>query len=326
MNIGKTTITDVGLSITAGWFRKERRIPWGDIRQIKFENEKAIVVFQNNRKKYKAITLGHKKDEFQQLIDFWESILIEKIRAEKYLSGSYINEKDSGPMPFIIATTMLSFFLYEFVFSQFDKEYTAAPPDIKPVIVWLMYYLGVGFASYIVFILYSFIAMCLQKRRWACWKVEKEGLFLKGAYNRWNKVEFAPGDVITDTEIVIAGKQIPWHKFTYNQMLPYLLAITGMKAGISPDVSRGILKKEGLRLLVFWPFALTAIWYFPALFIPSLLLNILDLKLDLLIIFGGCIAGGISLLGLSFYLRKKSIMAFDGFNAKIDKYRRMLGW
>ena len=172
----------------------------------------------------------------------------------------------------------------------------------------------------------NFIRLSRIRKKWKTWKINRNGLFVQRESGHWEKVTFRPGDRISNHEIVLGGKQIPYKLLTKNIIVPYLLGILAKRQGISPIPGKGFFLKGALRLILFWPFIVAVLWYLPLLFWETPESLDFDIGKTLLIIFGSFITAGISLLLIHVIEMVKYRQEFPRFLSQLETIQQKLGW
>lgn len=173
---------------------------------------------------------------------------------------------------------------------------------------------------------FNLIRLSGLKNEWKSWKISRNGLFIQRGNGHWEKVVFRPGDRISNHEIIIGGKQVPYRLLTKNLIVPYLLGILANRQGIAPVPGRGFFLKAALRLLLFWPFVIAGIWFSPLVFWEAP--EFLDFKLGktLSIIFASFFAAGFGFLFFHVIETVKYRQTFPRFLSQLKTIQQKLGW
>lgn len=328
--VGRTTVSDAGIFIPSKWFFKEKNILWEDVRKIDFTKGPIRILYRFRGDRLKTICIGHKRKEYEQLVEMWEAKLIEKTADRGYLSGSIVFDNHSGTFDTLLFFFLfaLSIFLGVFMIDIFYKAFTETLSDLpylKPLVIWAAY---IGMLTYFPFeflLAGSFLTTHFAKKKWNNWKIDPSG-FSTERDGFWKKHPFRPDDS-TYYGITVSGESIPCNLFTNNGIFPYLLAIVGEKFNVYPMPAKfSLIFGMGIRLLVIWPPILLAIWYLPLLFVQIPDDFNLKLRINSIIIGSGCWICAAMFLIVAYVENIKSLREFEVFKSKTRKYKDMLDW
>jgi hypothetical protein len=327
--INKVVISEKGISIPSKWDGKETFIPWNNVQKIQPGRRSLIkIVYTTQTDKMKTISFYSNKKEYRNvLLGYWKKVLVANTALKGHLSGSIYLGKWPSWSGLFVGGIASAYVVY--AMSIAVKTYLYAPPDMKQLAAWAAYYGLVSFGIVLLCPLapfFNLIQFFRLKNEWKTWKISRNGLSIQREDRHWEEVRFKSGDRISNHEIVVGGKQVPYRLLTKNLIVPYLLGILAIRQGIAPVPGRGFFLKGALRLLLFWPFVIAGLWFSPLLFWEAPQTLDFDIGKTLLMIFASFFVAGFGFLFVHVIETVKYRQTFPRFLSQLKTIQQNLGW
>jgi hypothetical protein len=327
LKIGKSTVSEEGIHIPSRIFRKERFIPWENLKKIDQHKGVTRIWFDDGRLRIVSPG-GSSSKKHNELMEYWEGVLLERTKSQGFLTGTALPLPPKKMWEDAIAVISSLLFLSVSVFMVIIayKEWVKHAGIDVEIFFWRVLLTAFFYICWVCVINYRILFISCGWCRWKGWRIDRDGFYLGSDQEGWRMLTFGRWDCTGDSIITIGGEKIPWLGFSHYPIIPYLLTIHGRRMGIAPVFGRGRFMRDGLRLLFFWPPALSVMWFLP--FVICGISWTYDPKMwvYLKIILCGCMFGGFLLLGVSAYESFNSIKNRTSFLAKVDSYQAALGW
>jgi hypothetical protein len=329
ITIDKVVLSEKGISIPSKWNGNETFIAWNNVQKIQSGRGSLIrILYTSQTGNIKAVSFSSNKKEYKNvLLGYWKKVLVENTALRGYLSGSIYLGKWPLWGRLIFGGIASAYVLYAMGIAV--KTYLYASPDMKQIAAWAAYYGLVSFGIVLLCPLapfFHFMRFSRIRNEWNTWKISRNGLFIQREDEHWEEVRFRPGDRISNHEIVLGGKQVPYRLLTKNLIVPYLLGILASRQGIAPVPGKGFFLKGALRLILFWPFVIAVLWFSPLMFwqVPEFL--DFELGKTLSIIFASFFTAGFGFLFFHVIEKVKYRQTFPRFLSQLKMIQQKLGW
>ena len=336
------TIDDLGIHLSATWFRKAESIPWKQILAIAEDKRGSTkICYVSEGGKVRRVVLGENKQTLTRAVDQWRQSLITEFAANQELTGSYVHsfsawDRYARLFFMLISIGVCGHYLSRVVtMAMLWNRLHYGCPELQQLSKWVAFY---GIAPMCV----PFLGVCIawgmivfhtiRLTRWRSWKLTSHGFLRRNNYGQWETFALGAGDRICPDALVIGGETLPlWRPaiggLTYNAALPHLLALLARQHNIVPSPGRrkfplGI----AVRFAVFWPIVILGLWYAPLLMweVPDGL--DLTVRLNLCLVLGSCGIASVGFLIAGILEAPRHRARFSKFLVEVEEFQQRLQW